>query len=916
MARAEFTRAELAAAIYGTTLSVEETRAYINRAFGRTQDAALLTADRMFVLHAGVRQHVFGKLATLLSPRNVTVTGKDGAFDIPVTVYADVFARVPEARVLVASAPCGAGKTNAVVAYVNDPRLPLPVACDGRVCVRALFVASRIAEVEKLYADIVRSCPWMRCVMYSDSAGIDEMRASGTSATDGAIFTTYHSLATVLLRLVDGRDELENLLGAARARADAPIMRFASVMMPVVLSLGCLERLRIGALVVDEAAAVIDGIAVGEHLAEPAVVWAVLECAARQASQTIMMSADAGESVLDFATTARGRSATHVLLHVATRERRILAYTDPRSFWSMFARAVTHALTTNERSLVVCDNKGYAKALFDLMSKVNPGRLRCLLVCAPSGRAIAKRLAEGDVTCLGDAHFVIATPVVAQAVSIVEPIFTYLFGTFYGAVPPKTAAQLIARVRLFKPSAYRPYPWCAYVLFNTRGEGIFDENSVAETDVDMHGGMDVLDRLRRSYHARRDTAVEGFDFSTSDRMRYASPMDEFAVDLHRSMVAGGADPRLARVLRMRIGCPLYRCFVSSLNESPERLRGTQWTEAVNSILVRDGYKIADGAAAEQQTACELNLVYTLVRCMRSRVPGEFKGLVGAFDGDESDESERIRVEFSRALGWTKFPDGPAGPGLARSFVETVCDVKLDKCEASAVEAVWHVRALEASFQPETSSRVCVSHAAFRPFWYDLDFVVGGAYLRELCAALTSSGAAGAAGAAGAPTDALLGPLGEWSIAIDGGEYLLPDGPLLAFVRERVCEDAPGTKARAVLEFAPGSPPRKKWDAIARVPPNGVSWNDLGVCITTIYAAFRVGVEAKVRGRQNAKRFVVKPASAAQVDALLETLVARADNAGSVGQCPPIIPDATIYRAAARARGIAAWPHHDLHGCAV
>ena len=162
MARAEFTRAELAAAIYGTTLSVEETRAYINRAFGRTQDAALLTADRMFVLHAGVRQHVFGKLATLLSPRNVTVTGKDGAFDIPVTVYADVFARVPEARVLVASAPCGAGKTNAVVAYVNDPRLPLPVACDGRVCVRALFVASRIAEVEKLYADIVRSCPWMR----------------------------------------------------------------------------------------------------------------------------------------------------------------------------------------------------------------------------------------------------------------------------------------------------------------------------------------------------------------------------------------------------------------------------------------------------------------------------------------------------------------------------------------------------------------------------------------------------------------------------------------------------------------------------------------------------------------------------------------------------------------------------------
>ena len=158
-------------------------------------------------------------------------------------------------------------------------------------------------------------------------------------------------------------------------------------------------------------------------------------------------------------------------------------------------------------------------------------------------------------------------------------------------------------------------------------------------------------------------------------------------------------------------------------------------------------------------------------------------------------------------------------------------------------------------------------------------------------------------------------MGEWSIAIDGGEYLMPEGPLLSFVRERVCEDAPGTKARAVLEFAPASPPRKKWDAISRIPPNGVSWNDLGVCITTIYAAFRVGVEAKVRGRQNAKRFVVKPASA-QVDALLETLVARADNAGSVGQCPPIVPDATIYRAAAHAKGITAWQHQDLHGCAL
>jgi hypothetical protein len=127
---------------------------------------------------------------------------------------------------------------------------------------------------------------------------------------------------------------------------------------------------------------------VGEHLAEPAVAWAVLECAARQAVQTVMMSADAGESVLDFATTARGRSATHVLLHVATRERRVLSYTEPRDFWSMLARAVTHAMTTGERTMVVCDNKGYAKALFELLAKLNPAQLKCTLVCAPSGRAM------------------------------------------------------------------------------------------------------------------------------------------------------------------------------------------------------------------------------------------------------------------------------------------------------------------------------------------------------------------------------------------------------------------------------------------------------------------------------------------------------------------------------------------------
>jgi hypothetical protein len=899
-----FTREELVDAIYDTAMSVEETREAIRLAFGASEVGELLCAARMFVMHAGGRRHVFGKFATLLSPSNVTVTGADGAFDIPVSAYADTFERSPETRIIVASAPCGAGKTNAVVAYANDARLPLPVVCDGRVCVRALFVASRIAEVEKLYADISRASPWMRCVMYTDTAAIDDVRGDGTSAQCAAVFTTYHSLASVLLRLVEGRGELEDLVDTTRRRADGPITRYAGVMMPVVLSLGCLERLRIGALIVDEAAAVVDGIAVGEHLAEPAVAWAVLECAARQAVQTVMMSADAGESVLDFATTARGRSATHLLLHVATRERRVLSYTEPRDFWSMLARAVTHAMTTGQRSMIVCDNKGYAKALFDLLSKLNPAQLRCMLICAPSGRGIAKRLAEGDVTCLGDAHIVIATPVVAQAVSIVQPIFSFLFGAFYGAVPPKTAAQLIARVRLMRPFAGRPYAWCAYVLFNSRGEGTLEPNASAATDVDMHGAMDMLDKLRRSYHARRDTALDGFDFSTADRMRYSSPMDEFAVRLHRSMVARGADPRLARVLRMRIGCPLYRCFVASLLESPERLRGAQWAESVVSLLERDGYKLANGAAAETQTACERNLVHTLVRCMRSRVSGEFKGLVGAFRGEQTDESERIRVEFARAFGWTKFPD-TGGP--AQWWVETVCNEKIDKCDPCAVSSVWHVRALEACFQHETASRVCVSHAAFRPFWYDLDFVVGGAYLRELCAALSA--------ATEGEDQAVLGPLRVWEIPVEAAEVLVPESPLLSFIRERVCEDAPGLKARAVLEFAPSSPPRKKWDAISRIPSNGVTWNDTAVCITTIYASFRIAVDAKVRGRQNSKRFVVKPAEPAQVDALIETLVARAENAGSIGQCPPIVPDSTVYRRAARARGITAWAHQDLHGCA-
>ena len=146
--------------------------------------------------------------------------------------------------------------------------------------------------------------------------------------------------------------------------------------------------------------------------------------------------------------------------------------------------------------------------------------------------------------------------------------------------------------------------------------------------------------------------------------------------------------------------------------------------------------------------------------------------------------------------------------------------------------------------------------------------------------------------------------------------MVPESPLLSFIRERVCEDAPGLKARAVLEFAPSSPPKKRWDAVSRIPSNGVTWNDTAVCVTTIYAAFRIAVDAKVRGRQNAKRFVVKPAEPAQVDALLETLVSRAENAGCIGQCPPIIADSTVYRAAARARGMTAWAHQDLHGCAA
>ena len=162
----------------------------------------------------------------------------------------------------------------------------------------------------------------------------------------------------------------------------------------------------------------------------------------------------------------------------------------------------------------------------------------------------------------------------------------------------------------------------------------------------------------------------------------------------------------------------------------------------------------------------------------------------------------------------------------------------------------------------------------------------------------------------------MGPLGTWEIPVEAAEVLVPASPLLEFVRERVCEDAPGLKARAVLEFAPSSPPKKRWDAVSRIPSNGVTWNDTAVCVTTIYAAFRIAVDAKVRGRQNAKRFVVKPAEPAQVDALLETLVSRAENAGCIGQCPPIVPDSAVYRAAARARGMTAWAHQDLHGCAA
>jgi len=76
------------------------------------------------------------------------------------------------------------------------------------------------------------------------------VRGDGTSAQCAAVFTTYHSLASVLLRLVEGRGELEDLVDTTRRRADGPITRYAGVMMPVVLSLGCLERLRIGQPVV------------------------------------------------------------------------------------------------------------------------------------------------------------------------------------------------------------------------------------------------------------------------------------------------------------------------------------------------------------------------------------------------------------------------------------------------------------------------------------------------------------------------------------------------------------------------------------------------------------------------------------------------------------------------------------------
>lgn len=439
--------------ICSESLTPEQARTALVDA-GFHEDHARAMAERGLVTGAGEARFCFGRSMAaepfVLNPRTVHIGAFDAPAptDIPPDTYPRVLATMRAPRILVAVAHTGFGKTLALGGLIDANIPDSPTFQRRHVHIPLLGVAATIVEVRALRAACENH--GMECVLYLDKDALRDVAKDPALLARTAIFTTYHSLVSVVRQVCGAHGSLQDEL-ADRAQSvvtASSMLHLFDRLITAQFTLECFQHVSVGLFVVDECERVVSLVASGS-LCNAGMVYSALRTLAEAANATVMMSANAGDNTMRL---VRRTGAAYALYwHLSPpRPRRAVMYDSAGGFAAAFALAVTEAIVTGTTVMLFVDNKRLMQQVCDMVGFETNSRGAVLGISSPTGRHVAARIADGNFIDFRGMVLVASTGILSAAASIfadddcrVETVF--FLGTQIVAVTD--VQQMVGRVR-------------------------------------------------------------------------------------------------------------------------------------------------------------------------------------------------------------------------------------------------------------------------------------------------------------------------------------------------------------------------------------------------------------------------------------------------------------------------------------
>lgn len=526
-----------------------------------------------------------------ITPHN-TVLGAVAANapeDIAPGAYVAALTPMAPPRVLVVRADTGVGKTtqcrSMLAERASGSFAPAAAFAPRSVHIGVLGVAPSIAEVLALM-EACAGCGF-ECVLYQDATELAELARDRARLARAAVFTTYHSLVTVLALLCDERGAMN---AETRARGEAVTAASLERAFDRMVAARCVfsyyRLISVGMLVVDESHRVLRGVT-GGVLCNPRTTYdALLKCM-QQSDSTVMMSANAGSAEVHLALRAVGQFALYWHLAPA-RLRRVTMYAEQENFLARLARACVRARREPGPVLLFCDNKRMAeqiceRARTELMCPASS----VLLLSSPTGIEIIARLAKGDFSDIDGKVLVVATPVLSAAISIFGVVAS-LFMVCTQIVDVCTVQQMLARVRVLLDGGFHAH---VYVLHRTEASDDEEANEPPD-EASMHRfwSARVREFYRQLHIGQHAAAARGSLMLNPIDLRHVVGVVDRAIAARFNAALARGMTGIACVCHMMLQDPCYSGFVHT---ALSVVRDAEYARAVRSDLLAMLYEVDD-----------------------------------------------------------------------------------------------------------------------------------------------------------------------------------------------------------------------------------------------------------------------------------------------------------------------------------